>query len=612
MSLPGVTLLGAQELVHPLAEPVAISGSFGEYRFFSRYHMGLDYKTWLINGLPVRSPAPARLRSIHVSEQSGYGNALFLSATQSGLSFTLAHLRDFQCPQSAANVPDDLELLRLALRTLVQDRPLRLHLPPWFHYEKGACLASTGESGSGPPHLHFEVLSNGHFQNPVVDTGLRINDDSPPVLQHLYMESDQGLLKIPLKKKPLIGKSLQQGRLDEYVIQQSLPRFARKEWIRLYLGGYDTMAARNRNGWFGLETRINERKVFAKQISTLSYAELNQSARLYHTALTQIGREYVYRMYAAGSAGFRLTDNGRNQSSAVLELIAFDASGNRSIVRITVPLGDTAEKWPMQSDRSSAYQSQQEWHAIHPQRMLQLSQKKSQASMTIRMGPGAVQLPGKLHLSSRADLPAEAARALRMDGHSKSPGPELYAHKGPVFMLEGQDLYYKWGGQGVARFPVQEEGRDGLYYYSYAKKIWRLMALPRQTKDGFHEYRFSVRITGPITQLSDLSAPAIVPAWRFDSQQVWIHSRLARLEFAVREYGSGIDLTASQILWQGQPIPFSWNADRSVIEIEIPARIFPDQSAGLLSLQVEDRAHNRSGWRFYWLQKKASQAAAPP
>lgn len=578
---------------HPLKGRIYVSGSFGEYRKFSRYHMGLDYKTFNRNGLPVYAPYAGFIESLHIS-QLGYGNAIFLR-TPDGKRLTFAHLHDFDCSLQVEGSLRELELFRRSVKILSQNRNLHFSIPRWFRYRAGECLARTGESGSGPPHLHYEILKNGVFIDPLSLRGYKIKDHTAPIMLELLLESKRGLVRIPLKKI----ESRVSGKSDHYKPTVKIPAYAHNEMVRIMISGYDTMAARNRNGIEFLNLKLGARDVHHTSLSRISMAHFAHSSRFYHTAYTDIGKFYVFILHPAGSGGYRAGKYAK-KSKLSAEAILGDASGNQSILNFEIPLVRQVSALPAHTSDQAAILSELPLQIIYSNSRSILIASSGVATMQIIYGPGSVQLNGRARLLALSKLPVEAKERLQLNvGGTDIPVQEL---AGPVFYLDGQELYYRYGGKGTAIMPDSGDG-IGLYYYSYAKKRWRLLASPVRREAGKVHYKFPVKIIGPIAQLKDLSAPRMVAnlLWQPPSLHAENKQLLVR-EYALSDRGSGLDLRHSQILLDGEAIAYRWVRDRSVIRLELPISLIPNRGV-LVSMQFKDQAGNASPWYFEYLER---------
>lgn len=297
------------EIRSPLDFRIRISGSFGEYRPASRYHHGVDIKTYEQNGFPVYAPLDGVVSAIHTSEY-GYGNGLFLKSGK--YEFTFGHLQDFR------GAREDLELYRLSLRFLQPDHYAVVRPPAWFWFARGEAMARTGESGLGAPHLHFEVREDGVYRNPLLFTGTSIDDRTKPSFTHLAVETPEARYLIPVPEEG--GEAV-------------LPPVP----MRLFVGAFDTQSALNRNGVASFKFGS-----FSRTIDRILPEQLASADQIIHPTLTFIGRTYFYYLYEPGNAAYRVIADGET-----IEL--FDASGNSSVLRLRVQKDAVIERFKLDS-----------------------------------------------------------------------------------------------------------------------------------------------------------------------------------------------------------------------------------------------------------------------
>jgi len=170
---------GAQpgSLLWPLELQPALSSTFGETRA-TAFHAGIDLKTWGKTGYEVRAVADGWIQRVRTSPW-GYGRALY-QQLDDGRIAVYAHLEGFFAPLQ--------ERVQTAQR---QSRKFSVQL--WFDegdipVTRGQVIARTGQSGSGPPHLHLEIRDAGNVpHNPLLQGLGPVGDTTPPTLRRLLI-----------------------------------------------------------------------------------------------------------------------------------------------------------------------------------------------------------------------------------------------------------------------------------------------------------------------------------------------------------------------------------------------------------------------------------------
>ncbi len=163
MLLAGAALLiaitvRASEWAMPLDPPLRITGTFGEPRS-AHLHTGLDLSTEVRIGKPVYAVASGSVVRMR-AKAAGYGRALYLQTDRGELA-VYGHLDRF--------APALERLLRERQRAQGEFE-IDLTLPEGaFRFAAGERIAFSGATGSGPPHLHFELRHGDAPVNPLLE-----------------------------------------------------------------------------------------------------------------------------------------------------------------------------------------------------------------------------------------------------------------------------------------------------------------------------------------------------------------------------------------------------------------------------------------------------------
>ena len=161
-----LAVLGA--LLPPLEHSLGLTSGFGEYRD-GRFHAGIDYSTGGRTGLPVRAVADGWVERVRTSGV-GYGRSVYLRLAD-GRTAVYGHLSGFATALDTwVATPQD------SSGEYEQD----LVPPPrMFAFRRGDVLAYSGESGAGPPHLHFEIRRGDMNLHPLRQ-GIRVDGRRVP------------------------------------------------------------------------------------------------------------------------------------------------------------------------------------------------------------------------------------------------------------------------------------------------------------------------------------------------------------------------------------------------------------------------------------------------
>ena len=153
----------------------AITSSFAEYRR-THFHAGIDISTNDRTGDPVIASRTGYVSRITV-EPDGYGKILFLRHPD-GYTTAYAHLERFAGPIE--------ERVQREQREREQYPVTLLCRPDEFPVKKGDVVAYSGDTGTGSPHLHFEIRDeNQNPINPLLCPEFVVEDNLRPLIRRL-------------------------------------------------------------------------------------------------------------------------------------------------------------------------------------------------------------------------------------------------------------------------------------------------------------------------------------------------------------------------------------------------------------------------------------------
>lgn len=154
-----------------------LSATFGETRA-AHFHAAVDIGTWGQRGYRVYATRDGVLSRVSITP-TGYGNAVYLKHDDGSYSL-YAHLQDF-----VPEIRTVVDSIRFQNYRFEFDQSLE-HLN--IKFNQGDLIAYTGDTGIGPPHLHFELRtpSNNPF-NPLL-VGISVPDNVPPRFASLSVE----------------------------------------------------------------------------------------------------------------------------------------------------------------------------------------------------------------------------------------------------------------------------------------------------------------------------------------------------------------------------------------------------------------------------------------
>ncbi|MEW6713277.1 MAG: M23 family metallopeptidase, partial [Candidatus Riflebacteria bacterium] len=318
----------------PLDIDISQSSSFAEFRGF-RFHAGIDLRTNRQVGYPVRAIEDGFVSRIKVQFR-GYGYAIYIDHPKINKRVVYGHLQDFFGPLKEYT---DKKLQKIGQRFGIDD----FFGPDRFPVKKGQVVALSGETGSGPPHLHFEVRNMADEPEAPAVLGYRPSDKIFPSFHHLYVE--------PFSYPCEINRSFQTARLS------ILP--ARKGWasvseplqiagkVGVKVGISDNNGVGNVYGVESISMALDAKTIFARNFNRYSYDQNSQCSYVYdYIRSNQKGTGYVVNLfklqgenlpfsaeYPVGAGIINILDK---TAAHQLEINVSDFGGNRIMLRAAV------------------------------------------------------------------------------------------------------------------------------------------------------------------------------------------------------------------------------------------------------------------------------------
>ena len=159
----------AQDYLWPTDASNYLTSSFAEYRQ-GRFHAGIDIKTWGQIGYRVFAIRDGYIMRVMTSP-FGYGKVIY-QKLDTGEIVVYAHLDRFNS-----------ELEKFVKQEQKRRNAYRINVtldPSQFPVRRGDLIGYTGDTGTGSPHLHFEIRDrNNNPTNPFL-FGYKIVDTIPP------------------------------------------------------------------------------------------------------------------------------------------------------------------------------------------------------------------------------------------------------------------------------------------------------------------------------------------------------------------------------------------------------------------------------------------------
>jgi hypothetical protein len=154
-----------------------LTSSFAEYRS-THFHGGIDVSTNGQKGYKVFAVRDGYVYRIRITP-NGYGKMIYVKHAD-GYFSTYAHLQGFN--EAITRAARDAQRRRGTYE--VDTTFTAVSLP----VKKGDVIAHTGDTGFGPPHLHFEIRDeNLNPVNPLLCPNYTFEDNLPPLIRRVMI-----------------------------------------------------------------------------------------------------------------------------------------------------------------------------------------------------------------------------------------------------------------------------------------------------------------------------------------------------------------------------------------------------------------------------------------
>ncbi|WP_429945611.1 M23 family metallopeptidase [Leptospira stimsonii] len=528
------------KLRFPMEFQTPISGSFAEYRVH-HLHMGADFKTFHVNGLPAIAPFDGFVESISESP-TGYGLNLMVRSP-SGLRAKFAHLFNLE------GAKKELENLRQALHLLSDGIFSVKFSDQRFSIKQGQAVARIGESGTGVPHLHFELHGNGDIFNPLAYLRMTDRDGTPPEMLVLYVDSSDGeKFRIPLIKK----------ENGVYETNDPEPLKVGGE-VRIKLGAFDRMNSRNKNNVYFARLLSGLQILYERKFEKMSYAEARDHQSIYDSNRSSLNPPvYVYNLFPTlkPSIDLKLFREGEE---IPLEIIAGDKEGNISSLKLRIL--NTGSKGRIEKTTSNEFFS--------PERRFSLLTPKGNT-----FGKGNI-------LFEKVGRPADFIL------------PEGLILKSDLIEIESTGI--SWSGEAKFLWKGRRLGKgENLYLFEEGTKRWGVLKTTPSV-DGMNAILNKIGIVAVLEDRSKpkIEHPFLISRHRFETE-IRPNSIIERM-YSVSDIGSGYG-GGAEILLDGETYPYEFESDRKMILVKIPKVFGKYKRRLLLQARIKDRAGNVSDW----------------
>ncbi len=317
----------------PLKINNGYSSSFQEYRP-GHFHGGIDIRTFQKTGFPVLAVMEGRVVKIR-NVKRGSGKGIYIKH-ENGLTSIYFHLEKFS--EKVEKIVKNLQRIKKRKYTgnYILKKPI--------YVKKGQLIGYSGETGSGFPHLHFEVRDEENaLLNPFKLINFPGKDKNFPVIKNILFRS--------------VGKTSINGRSGEFFLPLSkinkdlyeVPnRILIDGEFEIILNSFDISDTGKRVAPAGFELYINGTKKFNIQFKRFTYNDNNQLGFVYDMFFSS-SSSYFFNLF--NQKGFVISGESSSTNAIYnslkpgmndLKISVYDnfnnsVSGNFSIYKILSP-----------------------------------------------------------------------------------------------------------------------------------------------------------------------------------------------------------------------------------------------------------------------------------
>jgi murein DD-endopeptidase MepM/ murein hydrolase activator NlpD len=318
-----------------------LTSAFGEYRS-THFHAGIDISTLGRIGAPLFAARDGYIEQVGVSP-FGYGKYIVMRH-EDGFRTLYAHLDRFDGPIENRVHAHQYEHERYSVTLTFE--------PDEFVYRQGDIIARSGSTGSGPPHIHFEIRdTNNNPVNPKYVREISINDTAPPIFNRIAAIPLSADAFINDGLKPVV-RSAVAVRPGEYVVRNPIRT-----------AGMFGLAAdvhdRNddtwyRHGIYAMDFFFDDSLLYSVRYDRLPLSHRQQIKIHYDEYLMRQGRGRYQKLFIEEGNVLPIYDrlphgsgriNAAHYESGSYEyrIVAYDFAGNRSTLSGTVLVEDPPE-----------------------------------------------------------------------------------------------------------------------------------------------------------------------------------------------------------------------------------------------------------------------------
>ena len=336
------TISFAQGFHWPLEAQPAVTSTFCEYRP-RHFHSGIDLKTWRRIGLNVYAVDDGYVWRVKTSPW-GSGRAVYLKL-DGGRYAVYFHLSDFAAPLDHLVEQEQERIGRYSIDLFLQPGDVRV--------TSGQVIGYSGESGTGGPHLHFEIRDAKNRPLNPFKSGFSVTDTISPIITALSITPLNVHASVEKGHEPLVIP-VQRSGPGRYRVDRSVAVTGR---VGIGIRLHDLAnAALNKLAVYRTDLYVDDRLLFRSRYDAFSFSQTRKVDLDRDFSLMRLGQGRFQRLYRAegndlpfypdvGPAAPDTPEKGSSSSAHdwtsepgwhTLRIVAVDANGNVSQAEMDV------------------------------------------------------------------------------------------------------------------------------------------------------------------------------------------------------------------------------------------------------------------------------------
>ncbi len=326
-SLPTVILgQSFNGYVSPLDIPIAVSGTFSEYRK-THFHAGLDMRTNGEKGLNIYSVSSGWVSRIRVST-SGYGKVLYVTHDD-GYIAVYAHLDKFS--DAIQKFVKNQQYAKKQFE--VNLYPKKNSIPVTV----GELIGYSGNTGSSlGAHLHFEIRNPNNIPINPLKLPYFVGDTIPPIISEImiYSHHKDGLYRQRL--------DFEETDVPHKMYLVDSVRALGPISLGIQMHDRSNLSA-NVNGVYSVDLLKHDQSIFSYQFDQIQFSDRNYINLMIDYPLYRLDNQRIQRLFKHplnNVSVWKDLDDGiidiQEKDSVPIKLIIKDYHQNMSIIKINI------------------------------------------------------------------------------------------------------------------------------------------------------------------------------------------------------------------------------------------------------------------------------------